>query len=210
MRTRIKICGITHPDDARAAVKAGADYLGLIFTESPRRVSLEAARRIRDAVPPGTPLVGVFAEEPPEVVEPIRSALDLAAVQVGGWLEREAPAGCEAWHVVRAASLPDPASLPMIPLHTFLLDTHDPSQPGGTGRTADWEWAAQAVRAGLRLFVAGGLNPENVRGLVWEVRPFGVDASSGLEREPGRKDPARIQAFVARIREADRDRPKRS
>ncbi|HEY7728890.1 MAG TPA: N-(5'-phosphoribosyl)anthranilate isomerase, partial [Candidatus Eisenbacteria bacterium] len=89
-------------------------------------------------------------------------------------------------------------------------DTHDPGRPGGTGRTADWDWARRAVNAGLRVFVAGGLTPENVRDLVWNVRPFGVDASSGLEKAPGRKDPARIRAFIAGVREADRSRPRRS
>jgi phosphoribosylanthranilate isomerase len=197
-------------DDARVAAEAGADYLGLVFTESPRRISLEDAKRVRDAVPPETPLVGVFADEPPEVVAPIQSALGLAAVQVAGWLPREDPAAFEVWHVLRAASLPDPATLPMIPLHTYLLDTHDPSRPGGTGRTADWEWARSAVNAGLRVLVAGGLTPQNVRDLIWNVRPFGVDASSGLERAPGRKDPARVRSFIERVHEADRDRPKRS
>ncbi|HEY7728218.1 MAG TPA: hypothetical protein VID50_07160, partial [Candidatus Eisenbacteria bacterium] len=126
MRTRIKICGITTPDDALASIEAGADYLGLVLTESPRRISLDDARRIREAVPPGTMLVGVFAEEPPEAVAPIQSALRLAGVQVAGWLSREAPLPCETWHVLRTASLPDPNALPMIPLHTYLLDTHDP------------------------------------------------------------------------------------
>lgn len=210
MRTRVKICGITNAEDARAAAAAGADYLGLIFAESPRRVSLDAAKRVRDALPPETSLVGVFAEEPPEIVSPIQSALGLAAVQVAGWLPREAPGPFEVWHVLRAASLPDPATLPMIPLHTYLLDAHDPVRPGGTGRTADWDWARLAVNAGLRVIVAGGLTPENVRDLIWDIRPFGVDASSGLEQAPGRKDPAKVRAFIARVREADRDRPKQS
>lgn len=210
MRTRVKICGITNADDARAAAAAGADYLGLIFTESPRRISVEDAKKIRDALSPETPLVGVFAGEPPEIVSPIQSAVGLAAVQVAGWLERETPAPYEVWHVLRSASLPDPTALPMIPLHTYVLDTHDPARPGGTGRTGDWEWARLAVNAGLRVVVAGGLNPENVRDLIWDVRPFGVDVSSGLERAPGRKDSARIRAFIARVHEADRDRPKRS
>jgi phosphoribosylanthranilate isomerase len=210
MRTRIKICGITNADDARAVLAAGADYLGLVLTESPRCISIEDARRLRAALPAGTALVGVFAEEPPNVVAPIQAALELAAVQVAGWLTRGAAVPCEVWHVLRAVALPDPEALPMIPLRTYLLDTHDPARPGGTGRTADWEWANRAISAGQRLVVAGGLTPENVRDVVWNVRPFGVDASSGLERAPGRKDPAKIRAFIERVREADRDRPRRS
>jgi phosphoribosylanthranilate isomerase len=210
MRTRVKICGITNPEDARVAIEAGADYLGLVLTESPRRIPPEDARRVRDAVPAATPLVGVFAGEPPETVTPLAEALGLHAVQVAGWIGREPAGAFEVWHVLRAASLPEPDTLPMIPLRTYLLDTHDPARPGGTGRTGDWAWARRGVNAGLRLIVAGGLTPENVGDLIHAARPFGVDASSGLERQPGRKDPAQIRAFIARVREADRLRPRSS
>jgi phosphoribosylanthranilate isomerase len=209
MRTRIKICGITNPDDAVAALDAGADYLGLVLTESPRRVSLEDARRIRAAVPNAL-LVGVFDAEDPETVTPIAEALGLAAVQVKGWVEREDPPGRETWHVIRGATLPEPTALPMVPLRMYHLDAYDPSRPGGTGRVADWAWATRAVEGGLRIFVAGGLTPENVEPLVLDVRPFGVDASSGLESSVGRKSPERMRAFVERIRASDRARPKRS
>jgi phosphoribosylanthranilate isomerase len=210
MRTRIKICGITNPGDALAALDAGADYLGLVLTESPRRVSLEDARRIRAAIPATAALVGVFDEEGPETVTPIAQALDLAAVQVKGWLEREDPPGRETWHVIRGATLPDPSALPMVPLRMYHLDAYDPARPGGTGRKADWAWATRAVEGGIRIFVGGGLTPENVEPLVLDVRPFGVDASSGLESSVGRKSPERMRAFVERIRASDRARPKRS
>jgi phosphoribosylanthranilate isomerase len=98
----------------------------------------------------------------------------------------------------------------MVPLRTYLLDAADETRPGGTGKRADWDWARRGVNAGLRLVVAGGLTPENVTELVREVRPFGVDAASGLEIEPGRKDAVKVQTFLQRIREADRTRPKRS
>ncbi len=210
MKTRIKICGITSPADAVAALEAGADYLGLVLTESPRRVSLDDARRIRSAVPPSTPLVGVFADEGPEAVAPIADALELAAVQVRGWLERIDPPGREVWHVMRGATLPDPSTLPMVPLRTYHLDAYDPARPGGTGKVADWDWAKRCVDGGLRIFVAGGLTPENVARLVLDVRPFGVDASSGLESSVGRKSPEKMRAFVERVRASDRARPKRS
>ena len=211
MRTRIKICGITTPEDARAAVEAGADYLGLVFTASPRRVTLDEARAVRDAVPDAA-LVGVFREEGPEVVGPIATALRLAAAQAEGWLDRVPWEHAEVWHVLRGASLPEPASLPMIPLRTYLLDAHDPDQPGGTGKRADTTWAATAVRDGIRLFVAGGLSPENVADLVCDVRPYGVDASSALAMpgEPRRKDIAKVRAFIEQVRLGDRSRPKRS
>ena len=211
MRTRIKVCGVTTPDDARAVLDAGADYLGLVFTESPRRVSPEEARAIRDAVPEAA-LVGVFRDEGPDVVSPVAESVGLAAVQVEGWLDRVPWPLAEVWHVLRGATLPEPASLPMIPLRTYLLDAHDAARPGGTGKRADAEWAATAVRDGIRLFVAGGLTPENVASLVRDVRPYGVDASSGLAvtGSPRRKDVAKVRAFVEQVRAADRARPKRS
>jgi len=209
MRTRIKVCGITTPDDAAMAARAGADYVGVVLTESPRRVTAERAREIAIALPADTLLVAVFARESPEEVGRRLEGLPVHAVQVRGWDDDAAGAGYEIWRVLRGDA-PEPATLPMVPLRTYLLDAADPHRPGGTGKRADWEWARRGVNAGLRLIVAGGLDPDNVTELIQEVRPFGVDASSGLESEPGRKDPQRVQAFIERIREADRVRPKRS
>jgi phosphoribosylanthranilate isomerase len=98
----------------------------------------------------------------------------------------------------------------MVPLRTYLLDAHDAKLPGGTGKRADWAWAKRCVTHGRRVIVAGGLNPENVADLVLNVRPFGVDASSGLEREVGRKDPDKVRRFIDRIRKTDFERPKLS
>jgi phosphoribosylanthranilate isomerase len=212
MKTRIKICGITSPEDAVATVAAGADYLGLVLTESPRRLSLDQARAIRAAVPEAD-LVGVFREETPEQVAPIAEALGLRAVQVEGWLDRVPWPMADVWHVLRGAALPEPSTLPMVPLRTYLLDAHDPALPGGTGKRADPDWARIAVRDGLRIFIAGGLTPANVGALVRDVRPYGVDASTGLQMEsgrPGQKDMTMVRAFIEQVRQADHDRPKRS
>lgn len=210
MRTRIKICGITSAEDARTAFDAGADYVGIVLTESPRRLSLDRARAIRASLPTDASVVGVFADEPPDRVAPIARELELHAVQVAGWLDRDPEISCEVWHVLRGAGLPEPPELPMVPLRTYLLDAHDPSLAGGTGRTADWAWAKRCVVHGRRLIVAGGLHAGNVEPLVLDVRPFGVDASSGLESEVGKKSPEKVRAFVERIRAADSARPKRS
>lgn len=210
MRTRIKVCGITNAEDARTALALGADYIGLVLTDSPRRVTPVQARGIRDALPSEAPLVGVFAAEPPEVVAPLAASLGLMAVQVAGWLDREERDPFEVWHVLRGPDLPDPTALPMVPLRTYHLDAWDPERAGGTGRRADWAWAASAVEVGRRLVVAGGLTPENVEELVRDVRPYGVDASSGLESAVGKKSEQRIRAFVGRIRAADQSRPRRS
>ena len=178
MRTRIKVCGITTPEDASMVARAGADFVGVVLTESPRRVTAERAREIAQALPSETLLVGVFADETREAVLSQVRGLPIHAVQVRGW-DQEAPGGetHEVWHVLRDGA-GDPATLPMVPLRTYLLDAADPDRPGGTGKRADWDWARRAVNAGLRLIVAGGLSPENVAELVLEVRPFGVDASS--------------------------------
>ena len=210
MRTRVKVCGITNTKDAILAREAGADFLGFILTESPRRVTMAEAQAIRSEIPEESTLVGVFATEAPETVAPFVEELRLHAVQVQGWGDREHGLSCEVWHVLRAAELPDPVTLPMIPLRTYLLDAHDAKLPGGTGVRSDWDWARRCVEVGRRLFVAGGLNADNVASLVRDVRPFGVDASSGLESAVRRKDPHKVRAFLERIREADRDRPKRS
>lgn len=210
MRTRIKICGITREEDARMALEAGADYIGLILTASPRRLALDRAKAIRAAVPPGAGVVGVFADETPDQVAPFAQALALHAVQVTGWADPVPQIPCEVWHVVRGKELPDPAQLPMVPLSTYLLDAYDAERAGGTGTRADWQWAKLCVQHGRRLIVAGGLNAGNVESLLFEVRPFGVDVSSGLESEVGRKSPEKVREFVRRVREADRVRPKSS
>ncbi|HEX5030713.1 MAG TPA: phosphoribosylanthranilate isomerase [Candidatus Eisenbacteria bacterium] len=212
MRTRIKICGITRPDDGLAALTAGADYLGFILTESPRRLTLDQARTLRRALPPEAQVVGVFAEEPPEIVSTFARELSLFAVQVAGWGDAapDAAGTAEIWHVLRAAELPDPVTLPMVPLRTYVLDAHDQKLPGGTGKRADWEWARRSIEVGRRLIVAGGLEAGNVGPLVRDIRPFGVDASSRLESAPGRKDAGKVRAFIDAVHSADHDRPKRS
>lgn len=210
MRTRIKICGITNPLDAQMALDAGADSIGMVLTESPRRVTLDRARAIRASLPDGAHVVGVFAAEPPAQVEPIARQLDLSAVQVAGWMESETVFPFEVWHVLRGSPLPEPPQLPMVPLRTYLLDGYDRARAGGTGTLADWAWAKRCVEHGRRLIVAGGLHAGNVEPLILDVRPFGVDASSGLESEVGKKSPEKVRAFVDRIRVADRARPKRS
>ncbi|HMI31647.1 MAG TPA: phosphoribosylanthranilate isomerase, partial [Candidatus Limnocylindrales bacterium] len=201
MRTRIKVCGITTPDDAAMAAREGADFVGVVLTASPRQVTAERAREIAAALAPPALLVAVFADEAPDEVARRIEGLPVHAVQVRGWDDASPGGGYEVWHVLRDNAPPDPATLPMVPLRTYLLDAADPALPGGTGKRADWDWARRGVNAGLRLIVAGGLTPENVSELVLNVHPFGVDASTGLESEPGRKDRGKIRAFIDRIHE---------
>ena len=203
----MKVCGITSPGDAVAAAEAGADAIGLVFwPRSPRVVTIEQARAIGDALPPFVVRVGVFVDagrdemarvadaarldllqlhgdEPPEALDDLpRRALK--AVRVGDGF---APADALRYEG-RAAGL--------------LLDTKAPGAPGGTGRAFDWSLARGVRERSRFLLLAGGLTPENVRTALDAVRPAGVDASSSLESAPGKKDHARVRAFVEAVRAA--------
>jgi phosphoribosylanthranilate isomerase len=201
--TRIKICGITNPHDAEAAVLAGADALGFILTDSPRRVRLEELRRWVFDLPPFVVRVGVFRDQPLKELCDVLLTRCVDLVQLHG---QESPQYCLETPqrvIKRLTVLEDdtPASLAarLAPYRdcacAFLLD------PGaGSGRAFRWELAR-----GLsgRLILSGGLTPENVGRAVTLLRPYAVDVSSGVERAPGIKDEAKMRAFVAAVREAD-------
>jgi phosphoribosylanthranilate isomerase len=203
---RIKVCGITAEEAARAALEAGADYLGLVLCPSPRRVTLDRAGGLAEATPGAW--VGVFADSPlQEIVIAVRE-LGLAAVQLHG---RESVAECRrvreaagvpVWKAVRADGGPiDPDYDGAV--DALLLD----AGAGGTGRVLDWDGIGARFPRPLRsvpTFLAGGLGPGNVARAIGAARPDGVDASSRLERAPGVKDPDLVRAFVRRAREAAR------
>jgi len=200
--TRIKICGLTQPEDALRAAELGADLLGLIIAESPRRVAVaEAAawtREIRGSFS-RVRLVGVFVRPAPGEAEKAAAALGLDLVQVHG-LAPEEPFSC-ALPVIRACA---PAEVPSAVRHEpwgVLVDTPAPGGVGGTGRV--FAWSALPRERPARLLLAGGLAPDNVGAAIARVRPWGVDASSRLEAAPGIKDAARIAAFIAAVRAAD-------
>jgi phosphoribosylanthranilate isomerase len=193
MPVRVKICGVCRVDDARAAVAAGADFLGLNFhPASARYVS-----------PEHTALVGVFVDAPRARVEEIAAGVGLAALQFHG---DEDPAYCRGWpwrtiKALRARPGVDLRALADEYAADYLLiDSFVPGQPGGTGAALD-PGAASGLPAG-RLFVAGGLRPETVAGVVRVLRPFAVDVASGVETEPGRKDHGKIADFIRRAKAA--------
>ncbi len=199
--TLVKICGICDAEAAAAAVEAGADMIGFHFCSSLRRVSPAQAVEILDRLPTRPRIVGVFIDSEPAEVAEIAGQVGLDFVQLHG---SEAPG--QDWGrpaikalKVRDGVVPDAAAWP----DPLLLDAWSPDQRGGTGRAWDWEVALPLVGS-RRVIVAGGLNPANAGEVVSRLRPFGVDVSSGVESEPRRKDPARIQAFVAAVRAADR------
>ncbi len=201
----VKICGITNLEDALAAVEAGADALGFNFyRRSPRYVAPEEARRMAARLPESVMRVGVFVNggEPEEVAR-VADEVGLTAVQLHG---DETPEYCRALRgrfvikALRAGSNFEPESVLEYEADAILLDAFSDRERGGTGLVVDWAVARRVRELVPRLFLAGGLGPENVAAAVWAVEPYAVDACSRLESAPGRKDPARVRAFVAAAR----------
>jgi phosphoribosylanthranilate isomerase len=205
--TRVKICGITCLEDAGAAVAAGADALGFIFAPgSPRRVEPATAARMAAALPPFVTTVGVFVNQPLEEILEVACRCRLQMIQLHGAeppdLARRLPLP-----VIRAIRVKDETSLAATaayPARAFLLDAFVEGREGGTGRTFPWALAVLAKPAGP-IILSGGLTPENVGEAVRRVRPYAVDACSGVECRPGRKDPRKLEEFVAHVRTADLD-----
>ena len=198
--TLVKICGITNAGDARVAADAGADAVGFIFAESPRRVGVEEARRISIALPENVIRVGVFVnEEPAEILRISREAgLDLA--QLHGDETPEAvtavrEAGVKVMKALRVKSAASLGALDEYEADLFLLDAHSAKARGGTGERFDWE-VAKSLTGRDNIVVSGGLGPENVREAIEFFEPFGVDASSSLEDGPGRKNGELVRRFV--------------
>ena len=224
-RTRIKICGIRDVATAEAAVRAGADAVGLVFVPgTPRYIEEDEARRIIASLPPFVEPVGLFVDKPLEAVRARATGLNLRTVQLHG---REGPgyvAELSPLQVIKAVSF-DPHDFsskvmlwrgPCANLAALIVDAPPPAAPpaaraaqtGGHGRPFDWdELAARIERGDLSglppLILAGGLTPDNVGRAVQAVRPWAVDVSSGVETTGHRKDPAIIEAFCRAVRQAD-------
>ena len=196
----VKICGITRPADASAAVEAGANALGFVFwPNSPRFVDPYAARAIVGKLPPFVVPVGVFVNQPVEYVRGVAALVGLGAVQLHGDEDPAYLAGIR-YAVIKAVSVGDrPDQLDQwSPRTMLLLDVRDPVARGGTGRTIDWT-AAASIAKRRRTLLAGGLTPDNVAEAIALVQPYGIDVSSGVERSPGVKDPARIRALFEAV-----------
>lgn len=197
---RVKICGITNEADALAAVAAGADALGFIFYEhSPRYSPPERVLQIVSALPPFITTVGVFVNEAANRVNEIVRMCGLSATQLHG---DESPEYCTTINGARIkafrvqdASWRDAAAA--YPAQAVLLDAYASDKYGGTGRTFDWDLVSESP---LPVILSGGLSPENVSEAIRQARPYAVDTSSGVEREPGRKDHDRVRAFVETVR----------
>jgi len=212
--TRVKICALTNLEDALSAARAGADYLGFVFyPKSKRFIHTDKVRHISHEVqslehPPI--LVGVFVDDSPERMAEVLEycALDLAQMHgdeppsyIG---DPASPLYGRSYKALKPSSLSVANVevewyIPPIKSNnspSLLIDSYHPSMPGGTGLVADWDIARQLAADIPGLMLAGGLNPMNVSGAIEEVRPYAVDVSSGVERKPGKKDPALVKAFI--------------
>ncbi|HTE20305.1 MAG TPA: phosphoribosylanthranilate isomerase [Armatimonadota bacterium] len=202
MSVRVKICGITNVEDALAAVDAGADALGFVFAPSPRQVTPEHAAAILRELPPFVTTVGLVVDQDPF---PILEACRMDVVQFHGAEPPDVVARLGR-RAMKAFRIRDEADLELLPRYAsagaFLLDAYVQGVAGGTGQQFPWRLAEAAARFGRPVVVAGGLTPENVALCVRTTRPYGVDVSSGVEHVPGKKDPAKIRAFIAAAREA--------
>jgi phosphoribosylanthranilate isomerase len=202
--TKIKICGNTNARDVEVALDLGVDLLGFIFTSSKRRVSVEDARALISSVPPSVEKVGVFIDEPASEIERAVSACGLTGIQVYRPLtDDDRNIGVNLFPAVRVRNGDRLSDLQFQEGDHPLLDTWAADLVGGTGRS--WLWA-DAIPLARRypIAVSGGLNHGNVADAIAELKPWGVDVCSGVESEPGRKDPARLRAFVSAVREADK------
>ena len=198
MRVPIKICGITRPQDADLAARLGAAWIGFIFwPRSPRFVEPETAAAILAGLPPHVGGVGVFVDQPVDEMNAIADQVGLGAVQLHGQESTAACQGCRR-RVIKAVRLSgggdDPDSV--WSRATILVDAFDPVRMGGTGQQVDWTRAAQIARR-RPLMLSGGLRAGNVADAVRRVVPYGLDVSSGVESQPGVKDPDRLRAFFA-------------
>lgn len=201
--TRVKTCGITSVEDALLAVEAGVHAIGLVFADSPRRVSLATAEQIAAVLPPFVSTVGVFSDANSVEVVELAERVPLTALQLHG---NESPEYCELfpWQVIKRFDIREndtPETLRQR-IQRYRVAAHLLDPGAGGDRVFDWE-----VARGLPspLIVSGGLNPDNVGDAIRLLRPFAVDVCSAVESEPGRKDAERLGAFVRAVREADAD-----
>jgi phosphoribosylanthranilate isomerase len=202
VRTRVKICGITRPEDGAAACAAGADAIGLVFyPPSPRAVDIEQAVIIRRALPPFVTVVGLFVNAAAETVVETAARVHLDLLQYHG---EETPSQCEASGLayMKAIRVNDDTNLSeasrrFASAKALILDTHDDRLWGGSGRSFDWDLVPADIE--LPVVVAGGLTPANVADAILRLHPYGVDVSGGVEQSPGIKDAAKITRFIEEV-----------
>jgi phosphoribosylanthranilate isomerase len=219
--TWVKICGITNLEDAQTAVDAGADALGFVFYDkSPRRIDLHRARDIIEQLLSKAEKVGVFVDERDEQVSAVAEQVGLTAIQLHNYaLPRSTISGFtfsprKLFVALSATQMFDGDGQFALAWRTeakkvvdaIFLDSGSPGTPGGTGKTFDWgkaKPAASFIAEHFKLVIAGGLTASKVGEAIRILKPWGVDVSSGVESLPGKKDPEKVRAFIAAVREAE-------
>ena len=196
----MKVCGITSVADGRAAAEAGADAVGFIFAESPRRVGVEEVQKISIALPENVLKVGVFVNAPPAEVLGTASEAGLDVAQLHGDETPEEVAavragGLAVMKAVRVRNAEAVAEVERFDADLVLVDAYSEKRRGGTGETFDWR-VAKSLKGRDNIVVSGGLGPENVRAAIDFFEPYGVDASSSLEDAPGKKNEDSVRRFI--------------
>lgn len=202
MRTRIKICGVTRPEDLQAAARLGVDAIGLVFyPRSPRCLTLSQARELARAAPAFLTVTGLFLDATRDDVQRTLDEVRLGLLQFHG---TEPPEFCRAFgqpYIKAVAMGAQPNLMDYVRRYhdaaALLLDNHASGQPGGTGEVFDWSAVPRVIS--MPLILAGGLRASNVAAAVRQVQPYGVDVSSGVESAPGIKDAAKMAEFVCEV-----------
>lgn len=205
--THIKICGMTNEKDVNHAIACGANFIGLIFAASKRKIIKETARRIITSTPGFSNYVGVFLNGKKREIEDICEYTGLRIIQLHG---DETPAFCNyfknrGFSIIKAFRIKDKSSFDLVTQYDkvdyYLFDTYHNGQYGGTGQTFDWTIINSVPSLNnKKYFVSGGLDAENVKTLLATIRPFGVDSSSRLESKPGQKEPHKIKDFCHTVK----------
>ena len=208
-RVKLKICGITSWMDARRACEAGADFLGFNFyLRSPRYIGPAKARSIIRRLPRGVDAVGVFVNESEDKILKIAGTAGLGYLQLHGDETAAAVARlARALPMIKAVRVRESFRLPQLAqfkrASEILLDGFDRGARGGTGKTFNWDVARRAKKYG-RIFLAGGLTPENVGEAIRVAKPYAVDVCSGVESKPGKKDPRKLKQLARAMQSAQK------
>jgi len=205
-RVKIKICGLTREEDVRTAIAVGADAIGFVFTDSPRRITVDTANRLVDCIPGGVLRVGLFLNQDKSEIDHVIHSVALDVLQFHG---SESESDCRVYGLpwLKAVAMEDSGSAKQAESDYpgamgLLLDSHKAGKRGGSGRVFDWCLSRPVSKP---VWLAGGLNADNVGEAIGAVRPFAVDVSSGVEAAPGIKDAARMTAFVKAVREVENE-----
>lgn len=213
MKIRVKFCGITSIKDRDNAITAGADAIGLVFfKDSPRFVTLEEAERIVKDIPPFISVAGVFVNEDLRFIEECVERCGLNAVQLHGdedvkYCLKFKSLNLKGVKLIKAIRVKDRESLSEIencPSDAIILDAYRKGLYGGTGQGFDRSLAIIAKEYGKNIIISGGLTPDNVREIIKEVKPYGVDVSSGIESSPAEKNIELMERFIEEVRRAEK------